>query len=60
MSYEILIENNKMLILMDIPLLDTENDFKIYQVLNLPILCPSAEQRPREVGKDQIESKYID
>lgn len=52
LHYAILIEDNKMLVLMVIPLLDTENDFEIYQIIKLSIPCPSAEQGPREFGKD--------
>ena len=54
-----LMENDKLLILMSVPLLDRDSMFEIYQVINLPIPYPRTDQKMGAVARYRLEIKYI-
>ena len=54
-----LMEGDKLLILMSVPLLDRDSTFEIYQVINLPIPYPRADQEVGAVARYRLETEYI-
>ena len=54
-----LMENDKLLILMSVPLLDRDSTFEIYQVINLPISYPRTDQKMGAVARYRLETEYI-
>ena len=54
-----LMEGDKLLILMSVPLLDRDSTFEIYQVINLPIPYPRADQKVGAVARYRLETEYI-
>ena len=54
-----LIENDKLLILMSVPLLDRDSIFEIYQVINLPITYSRTDQRMGAVARYRLETECI-
>ena len=54
-----ILENNKLLVIMSIPLLDREGTFEVYQAINLPVPYPRFETGAGAVAKNRLESNYI-
>ena len=52
-------ENNRLLVLMSVPLLDRDSTFEIYQVINLPIPYPRADPKMGAVARYRLETEYI-
>ena len=52
-------EGDKLLILMSVTLLDRDSTFEIYQVINLPIPYPRANQKVGAVAWYRLETEYI-
>lgn len=46
-----MLENNKLIALVLVPLLDRDGAFEIYQVINLPIPYPKEDQKLEAVAR---------
>lgn len=54
-----LLEDDKLLVLVPVPLLDRDSTFEIYQVMNLPFPYPKLEPEIRAVARYKVESEFV-
>ena len=54
-----LLEDDKLLVLLSVPLLDRDSIFEIYRVMNLPLPYPREDQKLGAVARYKIETEFL-